>query len=534
MVGRNLGGLGESDLERWSHQVGITPNPVKNDVEGWDYLLQFPFGQDLNLPTLDQRTARVECLVQVKATDSDRRRLAISLSIWEKLVRSPIPAFFLVIEYAGQSEPQNSFLIHVGNEWIESVLKRLRALKAEEAGNLHKKKLDLTWNEADKLDSNNGDALKSAVLNTMSMSMAQYAKNKLSFLESAGAPVPYRLKITSMFETEQDYWEQLVDFAIGVSDELPSSSIEIDEDVRFGIAAKTRELKEGLLSVTRRPVIPSKLVFERNSDQHQCEFQCQLYSPNWFLLGREIPEQYVKHRAVFEVGEAIINPFTSKADFRFEFSEAREVCSISEHTNTWRLVFILADPAGFTLKLMGNDGRAIGSGIPTGKLNPSSELLYYASVVDCAYFVARFFDFPLAKDVQLEQILSQGKSLLQLRQVCDLNSWIDAASGYVQNASALSDEIAQTSIHRILFDDLSLLVVAAIGGQLVLLDEVDKDYQKYDIRKPRRLAQESLIISTKDFELSTLDMLVEKVVSTMDKRGIDTVVPDYRYLAPEG
>ena len=39
---RDVGKLGESELEKLCHQVGITVNKVQEDETGWDHLLEFP------------------------------------------------------------------------------------------------------------------------------------------------------------------------------------------------------------------------------------------------------------------------------------------------------------------------------------------------------------------------------------------------------------------------------------------------------------------------------------------------------------
>ena len=95
---RDIGSMAQAQLEGWTAQVSITSNVAYQDKEGWDYFLQFPESSVSGL-TLDLRPTRVECLVQVKGIETQKKRKQIRLSNWEKLVRTPLPAFFLIIQF---------------------------------------------------------------------------------------------------------------------------------------------------------------------------------------------------------------------------------------------------------------------------------------------------------------------------------------------------------------------------------------------------------------------------------------------------
>ena len=526
---RNLGGMAEAKLEDWAHQVGITPNKTKYDKEGWDYFLQFPYETDLSVLTLDQRASRIECLVQVKGTDSQQARKSISLSNWERLVRTPLPSFFLVINYRSRNQPSEAYLIHIDKKWIESVLHRLRELGPEEVHNLHSKTLDLSWAKKEQLDSLDGEGLRRAILSHVSTGMAEYCKEKLEIQKNAGDPIPVLLQFTSVFDSEEEYWNSLIDFAIGLKENLLTSKLVVKEDIRFGIPASIQEKTEGLLSITRQPVIECVITFKNELNTLVSSFPADLYAPNWFFPGRKIPKIYFKERVVFEIGDAIIRPFNNEASVNFRFREAKPIRSIVDHANLWRLVLIVNELSGFTIEITGEDNLVIGSGKLGSPLEANlldEGLLGIAHAVDNAYFVARYFNFPINKEVHLDQIMMQEKGLSELRQVCDVNNQINAVGGAVRAEAELTEEVAIPIIRRIVFDDICLLVVVVVAGQFTITDVLDNDWQDFVIEKPRRILQRHLIISNDDFSINHVDELLNEIIEKLDAQGIDTIISE--------
>jgi hypothetical protein len=528
MSHRNIGGMAESKLEEWAHQVGITPNITKNDKEGWDYLLQFPFENDQSVPTLDQRASRIECLVQVKGTDSEKTRISISLSNWERLVRTPLPAFFLVVNYLSQNFPSKAYLIHVNKKYIEAVLHRLRKLKPEEEKNLHRKTLDLSWTENDRLNTLDGEGLKKAINSHVNAGMAEYCKEKLDVQKNVGEPIPFLLQFTSVFDSEENYWNTLIDFAIGLEKNLPTSKFLIQKDIRFGIPAETQEMNEGILSVTRQPIIECNIIFKNELNTLSSKFNADLYVPNWFFPGTEIPKEYFKERVVFEIGDATIRPFDNEVTINFKFIQAKSIKPIVEHANLWRLVQIITEPSGFSLEIVSKDGLVIGSGkqnLPLEGTIKDEGLLEIARAVDNAYFVARYFNFPISKTVHLDQIMKQETRLSELKQICDVNNQIDSVQGTVEFGAAFSEEVAVPIVKRIVFNGLSLLVVFAVSGKFIRNDVIEDMWQNFTIEKPRRILQKHSIISNDYFSNDDADKLLNQITETLDAMGIDIIIP---------
>lgn len=95
---RDLGQLGESTLTGWAAARSITAQRATNDRSGWDYLLEFPSRCDDKSPaSRDREPASFSCLVQVKATSTGRLNRPVKLVNWHRLIKNPLPAFFLIV-----------------------------------------------------------------------------------------------------------------------------------------------------------------------------------------------------------------------------------------------------------------------------------------------------------------------------------------------------------------------------------------------------------------------------------------------------
>ena len=106
----DMGGIGEAMLKQWAHEAGISPNPATNDVKGFDYLLVLSKTRDSTATNpLDLDPPELSCLVQVKATRNADRPIAVKLSNWERLAKSPLPAFFLVVEVGATNKVGRAF-----------------------------------------------------------------------------------------------------------------------------------------------------------------------------------------------------------------------------------------------------------------------------------------------------------------------------------------------------------------------------------------------------------------------------------------
>ena len=239
MSPRNLGGMGESKVEQWAHECGVTPNPVKNDSGGWDSFWQFPHVESGNATheyPLDLKPPAITCMLQVKSTDQNKGRIKnIKLSNWGRMAKLPLPTFFVVLEYGGTNEVQRAYLVEVSEFWIGKTLKRLRQLKEGEENLLHKKTMTLTYSESDLLDNPSGEALSRRIIECVGHDPSAYYEKKNRWLRNVGfESFPRKASLVLSKMPYELAMNTLVDFAIGITEELRLDSAHIEE-VRFGI-----------------------------------------------------------------------------------------------------------------------------------------------------------------------------------------------------------------------------------------------------------------------------------------------------------
>lgn len=247
-------------LKQWAHEAGISPNPATNDVKGFDYLLVLPKTRDSTATNpLDLDPPELSCLVQVKATRNADRPIAVKLSNWERLAKSPLPAFFLVVEVGATNKVGRAFLIHVAKEEISRVQGRLRKLKAQDRERLHKYSISLWPKAKDRLPSLDGIALLAAMRAAVGDDLRRYFSTKASWLDTVGYDkYRYHMKFRFDIGEADDLYEMMADFAIGERDQLPVVGLRVQE-LRFGIASDIEghnSVRDAFLSI---PTIPSQM-----------------------------------------------------------------------------------------------------------------------------------------------------------------------------------------------------------------------------------------------------------------------------------
>jgi hypothetical protein len=520
---RDIGTMAQAELLKWAGQVSITANLATLDREGWDYFLQFPASSPEIDSPLDLRSSRIECLIQVKGIGSPQTKKQVKLSNWEKLVKSHLPTFFLVIDFGKENDPQYAYLIHVWEEWISKVLHRLRELRGNQADILNKKYLYLMWSQADHLPSMDGRGLEHAIRNYVGDSMELYTKKKMEILEKVGDPVSSVLHVTSVFQNIEEMWTELVDFAIGLRDEMPTSTVAIEEQVRFGIPAKRTQHEGGKLTVTSRPTAEVQLIFRNKTGSRRSVFSSKVYTPDYLFPGKPLPEEYMKARILFDVGDVIIHPYTKRASINFYFKQAKEAQSLHEHANLWQLANILqdAESAGFVVEIpdIPRDFQFDEGNLP----QLDKGLLNIARAIDNAWFLARYFDIPSDTVTTLGQILNQRPMLEELRRICDVKYPISAVGGYIiDDTSSIEKEPLVAFLRKLVLGTSSIIVSIGLAGSLNVMDVNGTGEQRFQIEKPRKVFLEHLV-SPIDESIS-YDQLLNQLSNKLEDKGFDVIM----------
>lgn len=231
--------MGEAVLQRWCAELGIPCNKATQDRGGWDYLLELePHAPaEPNVP-LDRRPAGRNCLVQVKSTDGQSGRASVKLSNWRRLATSPLPAFFLVLEFDGRPEPVHAYLVQVWRPWISKVLERLRRQSRDEPEvDLSSRRMTLKWSSAEQLVPAAATSLLRALNESIGPDAGEYAAEKRKLLDELGYEGDTgHFKVTVRIpEGRENSWAELwADLQLGLVEELETTGGAF-WDRRFGI-----------------------------------------------------------------------------------------------------------------------------------------------------------------------------------------------------------------------------------------------------------------------------------------------------------
>lgn len=224
---QHIGHLAEQQIKMWASVSRIVATKPDEDRLGWDLMLELPFGPG---------QAGVKCLTQVKATDRTCGRCDVRLDTWTRLVRAPMPSFFLVLEYSGREEPRRFYVVHVWKEWIARVLERLRQEESRGSSNLSRLKLALRWRPSDEVTSLSGAGLLDALQRATGHDPYKYISEKSDLLATVGfEKVRARGTFNISGISASDIGRRLADHAVGLTPYLEATSVTLAEE-RFGIS----------------------------------------------------------------------------------------------------------------------------------------------------------------------------------------------------------------------------------------------------------------------------------------------------------
>lgn len=317
-MSRDLGLMGESTFSLWCADVGLIPNGSQIDKTGWDFFVEFPFSPGLS--PHDIHKPAFECKVQVKATDKSDRKLPITLANLRRLITAQMPSFFVFIEFDGKNAAQRAYVVHVDNELITKVLKKLHEVEqSKKENNFNKRKMTIHYNESNLLEEPNGESLKHCFSRHIGGDVAEYISNKKRHLESSGYENGFA-QIT--FTTEgEDNLKTLIDMSLGIETEVELSKVR-GVDTRFGILSKNPSFDSDcgakLSMPNLTPRAEGKIRFRENKLSSGLSFDAKVYVSPFNAM---VPDELKKMRVEGEFFDLQLNPYTGAATYSFSFGK---------------------------------------------------------------------------------------------------------------------------------------------------------------------------------------------------------------------
>jgi len=269
---RKVGQMAEAYLTKWATQIGVAHNTSEIDQGGWDHFIEFPLGslrEDVSSVPFDLRPSPLKCLVQVKGKDSSPGFVSLNLKNWKHLTGTPLPAYLLVLEFDGQDDPQQEYVVHIGREEVRRTAKRLRELSHEEEVQLHKRELRVTYVGAHEVEDLGPKALKKALLEPLKEGPQRYYEKKSEWIENVGyekhgTQIDFRVDLPEQYQEVPE--ELIVDLTLGLTSEVEFEKFTA-WDNRFGIKSPEpmEKAEGGTVEVVDRDPVDGAVVLNADS-----------------------------------------------------------------------------------------------------------------------------------------------------------------------------------------------------------------------------------------------------------------------------
>jgi hypothetical protein len=281
----DIGELGESKFRSICASARLICNKSERDRAGWDFIVQFPVTE--NSPgTLEVRAAPPTCYFQVKTTKTDKNSVSSRLTSLERLAKEPIPTFIYILKLDAKDEPVSAHLIHLLDEPLAEILKRLRLEDIEGKGVANRKKLSLSITKHGVRLPPTGEALREALESVFRENGPGYTAKKLDQLANIGFE---ERRHRGQFRVQM-HPREFVDVLLGLKSDVPVTGFSVSE-VRFGVAkASFPPLSEGLLTIRPEPIDSCTVSIRGVAGVPDSVLRGKVFVPPV----RDIPSEYLK------------------------------------------------------------------------------------------------------------------------------------------------------------------------------------------------------------------------------------------------
>lgn len=411
-IQRDVGAKGESAFTSWCADVGLIPNKSVMDRAGWDFLVEFPFGE--NIPDAAAvHIPAIECKIQVKATDKANKKLPIALSNLRRLATAPIPAFILFIEFDGADAGQRAYIVHIDEHLMSKILKRIHEISQGSAEkHLNKRKLTIHYDDSNKMDEMNGYCLKRTLLNHIGRNILDYVSRKKKHLESAGFEEGFA---TINFDIEgEENLKQLIDASLGIGKQIPVANFRA-KYTRFGIVSNRPFINEASGKIEWPSIKPDSegfLRFKESKLSGGITFRAKLYiSP----ITQFVPKELRVIRIEGEFFDIKYNPYTGQAYHSFRLGEGIRL-PVRAFRDAIRAINLLSSPGARFFMELDFEGypRFEFRGIGNKQQFDFSKVI---PVFECAEDIVTRFAPSEEIDISFNDVIQFEKNILQFHEI---------------------------------------------------------------------------------------------------------------------
>jgi hypothetical protein len=281
-----LGKKGEAHFSEICSDAKLTCNPSTYDRTGWDFIVEFPYDPPGRESSLDKRPSPISCHVQVKTMWDSNDAFRMRVTSAERLAKEPKPAFVYVFKVNRKLEFAAAYLIHMLDDNLAAILKRLRLEEAKGAkaiNEINKKTITFRASRSGQAPPT-GEALRDALRGLCRPDPTSYMETKRQQLSSLG------------FDARR--YEGKTTFTVGNSEELVDAflglrKVELTEfktfESRFGIklSLSDPDFARGVMHVQPNPADQCTITIREDALTPPAVFAGDIFAPAIPDLPRE-------------------------------------------------------------------------------------------------------------------------------------------------------------------------------------------------------------------------------------------------------
>jgi len=355
-----LGEKGQAHFKEICADAKLICNQSDRDRTGWDFIIEYPFEAVNSATPLESRKTPLSCHVQVKTLLDKNDKFQTRLSSAERLAKELKPAFIYVFKVNESLQFTHAYLIHILDEPLGKILKRLR--KEDSIRNLAPNKKVLSWSASidGKMIPPTGLALRDALSAAVGTDLRAYAAKKEKQLETLGFEErPYTAEMALKLNGAD-----LVDVFLGLRKNVPVIHLRADH-TRFGIRIPMPELTEKDAIVTIQPSPADTCTITVGSDpiSKPAVFKGQVFFPAIPNLPPELGKILFK--------TDLFSMIFTRNGWTFNSETNLPPQTPTIWASYWRLAFVMATGVG-TIQIASN----------TRPLNPSVNVTSKADELD--------------------------------------------------------------------------------------------------------------------------------------------------------
>lgn len=404
-----IGRIGESWFDLLANKARLLAGRIEPDRLGRDRVLEFPAKARIETEPFDIRHPPLGCSIQIKSILAPNDRVALTLSVAERLAGDNRPAFICILRIDENDEIVDMHLVHLLGDNLARILKRLREEFARGTEALNKTQITFGIAAGRKVDLTPDD-LKDALRELIGEDMNAYAAEKLRQRETAGFKEGERYSMSVLFEEMPS--SDLIDGMLGLK-KLAIKNLQPFEE-RFDIKLPgglpfPSGFESAVLEISPIPVDAGVISISCSARGLPVELNCDLIAPAF----PQIPVERMKIIARAK----LLDAFVSIGEGSIRLSNTFDELS-THHFDDWWKLFNFWDAVftdGAKLSLRTDGGLALFSGSLGDAATTGEGAEYVRDVLAILEMARRLLEEAdsLDRPVSLRDVMRSAKSIKQ-------------------------------------------------------------------------------------------------------------------------